>query len=86
MKNTAYFINVGRGKVWPDRRSGGRGGEREIAGAGLDVFEEEPLPSEHKLSGGSAERVDDAAHSGEGRGEYPGAAFSDHSGEMRAGS
>ena len=51
MKKTAYFINVGRGKVCKiddlaDAIAGG-----VIAGCGLDVFEEEPLPSDHKLWG-----------------------------------
>lgn len=51
MKDSAYFINVGRGKVCKidDLADAIEGGE--IAGCGLDVFEEEPLPSEHKLWG-----------------------------------
>lgn len=51
MKRTAYFINVGRGKVCDidDLADAIEGGE--IAGCGLDVFEEEPLPSDHKLWG-----------------------------------
>lgn len=44
MRNTAYFINIGRGgsAVESDLVHALQNGE--IAGAGLDVFEEEPLP------------------------------------------
>ena len=51
MKDSAYFINVGRGKVCniDDLADAIEGGD--IAGCGLDVFEEEPLPPEHKLWG-----------------------------------
>lgn len=51
MKPTAHFINVGRGKVvslhaiTDALRSG------VIAGAALDVFEVEPLPTDHPLWG-----------------------------------
>lgn len=49
MKSTAHFINVGRGKsvvtdALVEALSKGR-----IAGAGLDVTEPEPLPSDHAL-------------------------------------
>ena len=49
MKPTAYFINVGRGKsvVTDDLLSALSNGQ--IAGAGLDVTEPEPLPSDHPL-------------------------------------
>ncbi|MEQ6885900.1 D-2-hydroxyacid dehydrogenase [Salicola sp. Rm-C-2C1-2] len=49
MKPTARLINIGRGPIVDTNalvdalRSG------EIAGAGLDVFEQEPLPSDHPL-------------------------------------
>jgi phosphoglycerate dehydrogenase-like enzyme len=51
MKPNAYFINVGRGRVvrldpLVEALRGGR-----IAGAALDVFEQEPLPAEHPLWG-----------------------------------
>ena len=49
MKPEAYFINIGRGMIvdLADLTEALRAGE--IAGAGLDVFETEPLPSEHPL-------------------------------------
>ena len=51
MKNSAYFINIGRGKVCKldDLTDAIETGE--IAGCGLDVYETEPLPSNHKLWG-----------------------------------
>jgi len=49
MKTTAYFINISRGVV-VDLAALTRALEtRAIAGAGLDVFETEPLPSDHPL-------------------------------------
>ena len=47
MKRTAFFINIGRGMTTrlDDLVAALRAGE--IAGAGLDVFEQEPLPAEH---------------------------------------
>jgi phosphoglycerate dehydrogenase-like enzyme len=49
MKKTAFFINIGRGLTTrlDDLAAAIEAGE--IAGAGLDVFEEEPLPADHKL-------------------------------------
>ena len=49
MKRGAYFINIGRGKTTrlADLVAALEAGE--IAGAGLDVFEQEPLPAEHPL-------------------------------------
>ena len=49
MKRTAYFISIGRGKTTKleDLTTAIESGE--IAGCGLDVFEEEPLPSAHRL-------------------------------------
>jgi len=49
MKSSAFFINVGRGKTvrlddLVDALESG-----QIAGAGLDVYEIEPLPSDHPL-------------------------------------
>jgi phosphoglycerate dehydrogenase-like enzyme len=49
MKRTAFFINIGRGMTTrlDDLVAALRAGE--IAGAGLDVFEQEPLPANHPL-------------------------------------
>jgi phosphoglycerate dehydrogenase-like enzyme len=49
MKRSAYLINVGRGAIvnLADLTAALQAGE--IAGAGLDVFEVEPLPSDHPL-------------------------------------
>ncbi len=49
MKPTAFFINIGRGRTTrlTDLVASLQAGE--IAGAGLDVFEQEPLPPEHPL-------------------------------------
>lgn len=51
MKKSAYLINISRGVVvdLPALTSALQHGE--IAGAGLDVFETEPLPSDHPLWG-----------------------------------
>jgi phosphoglycerate dehydrogenase-like enzyme len=49
MKRTGFFINIGRGMTTKldDLVAALRAGE--IAGAGLDVFEQEPLPADHPL-------------------------------------
>jgi phosphoglycerate dehydrogenase-like enzyme len=49
MKPSGYLINIGRGAIvdLTDLAAALRAGE--IAGAGLDVFETEPLPREHPL-------------------------------------
>ena len=49
MKRTAFLINIGRGMTTrlDDLVAALRAGE--IAGAALDVFEQEPLPAEHPL-------------------------------------
>ena len=49
MRKSAFFINVGRGAtvIIDDLADALHRGE--IAGAGLDVFQEEPLPAGHKL-------------------------------------
>ena len=49
MKPTAYFINIGRGMVCKIDDLADAIESGQIAGAGLDVFEQEPLPSDHKL-------------------------------------
>ncbi len=49
MKHSAFFINIGRGMTTrlDDLAAAIQAGE--IAGAGLDVFEQEPLPAAHSL-------------------------------------
>ena len=49
MKPSAYFINIGRGMTakLDDLTAALQAGD--IAGAGLDVFEVEPLPADHPL-------------------------------------
>ena len=49
MKRRAFFINIGRGSnvILSDLDRALR--EGQIAGAGLDVFQEEPLPKGHPL-------------------------------------
>jgi phosphoglycerate dehydrogenase-like enzyme len=49
MKPTAYLINIGRGVIvdLADLTAALQAGE--VAGAGLDVFETEPLPASHPL-------------------------------------
>jgi phosphoglycerate dehydrogenase-like enzyme len=49
MKPTAYFINIGRGMTTKIDDLANAIESGEIAGAGLDVFEIEPLPSDHRL-------------------------------------
>jgi phosphoglycerate dehydrogenase-like enzyme len=47
MKNTAVFINVGRGAVVVEQALISALNQAIIRGAALDVFETEPLPSDH---------------------------------------
>jgi D-2-hydroxyacid dehydrogenase (NADP+) len=49
MKNTAYIINISRGKTIDQQDLITALQENIIAGAGLDVFEEEPLPDNSPL-------------------------------------
>ncbi|WP_148862000.1 D-2-hydroxyacid dehydrogenase [Marinobacter fonticola] len=49
MKKEARFINIGRGPIVQTNDLVDALKAGDIAGAGLDVFEEEPLPEEHPL-------------------------------------
>ncbi len=49
MKKSAYFINISRGKIVQEAKLIQALQEGWIAGAGLDVFEEEPLPMNSPL-------------------------------------
>jgi phosphoglycerate dehydrogenase-like enzyme len=51
MKRSAYFINIGRGATVDLADLTAALEAKEIAGAGLDVFEIEPLPPDHPLWG-----------------------------------
>ena len=49
MKRSAYLINIGRGAIVRLEDLVDALRDQTIAGAGLDVFEIEPLPTEHPL-------------------------------------
>ena len=49
MKKTAYLINTSRGSIINEDDLIIALSTNEIAGAGIDVYEKEPLPSDHKL-------------------------------------
>lgn len=49
MKKTAYFINVGRGPIVNEEALKNAIDMEKIAGAGIDVFEKEPLQKESPL-------------------------------------
>src|SRR3954464_4060095 len=49
MKPTAFIINTSRGPIIAEPSLLAALGSRKIAGAGLDVFESEPLPLSHPL-------------------------------------
>jgi phosphoglycerate dehydrogenase-like enzyme len=51
MKPTAFFINIGRGETVDEDALLKALKERKIAGAGLDVFWQEPLPPDHPFWG-----------------------------------
>ena len=49
MKKTCFLINTSRGPIINEKDLISALEEDEIAGAGLDVYEIEPLPQDHKL-------------------------------------
>ena len=49
MKKTSFLINTSRGQMIKEDDLVKALEEEKIAGAGLDVFEKEPLPQDHKL-------------------------------------
>ncbi len=51
MKPTAYFVNTARGPIVRQEELTAALQAGQLAGAGLDVFEEEPLPTDHPLIG-----------------------------------
>ena len=51
MKHTAYLVNTSRGPIIDEEALVKALTERTIAGAGLDVFDVEPLPADHPLRG-----------------------------------
>jgi phosphoglycerate dehydrogenase-like enzyme len=51
MKPTAYLINTARGPIIEEKALIAALDERRIAGAGLDVFDIEPLPLDHPFRG-----------------------------------
>jgi phosphoglycerate dehydrogenase-like enzyme len=50
MKRTAYLINTARGPIVSESALVEALEEKRIAGAGLDVFDQEPLPAGHPLT------------------------------------
>jgi D-3-phosphoglycerate dehydrogenase len=50
MKPTAFFINTARGAITDERALTEALEQKRIAGAGLDVFQTEPLPKGHPLT------------------------------------
>ena len=49
MKKTAFLINTSRGPIINEKDLVRALQEEKIAGAGIDVYEKEPLPEDHKL-------------------------------------
>jgi glycerate dehydrogenase len=49
MKNTAIIVNVGRGGIINEKELAHAINNQDIGGAGIDVFEKEPISSDHPL-------------------------------------
>ena len=49
MRSSAVFVNVARGRLVDEAALVAALEAKQIAGAGLDAFEQEPLPSDHPL-------------------------------------
>ena len=62
MKSTAFFINISRGPLVDENALIKILEEERIAGAGLDVFDIEPLPLDHPIR--SLKRVTLSPHTG----------------------
>jgi phosphoglycerate dehydrogenase-like enzyme len=50
MKPTSYVVNIARGPVIDERALVEALQQRKIGGAGLDVYDQEPLPPDHPLT------------------------------------
>jgi len=75
MKPSAYFINTSRAAIVDEQALVAAIRERRIAGAGLDVFNVEPLPADHPLR--SLPNVTLTPHLGYVTREFLGAIYSD---------
>ena len=49
MKKTSFIINTSRGRIINENDLIEALKDEKIAGAGLDVYDKEPLPQDHKL-------------------------------------
>ena len=49
MKKTSFIVNTSRGRIINENDLIEALKDEKIAGAGLDVYDKEPLPQDHKL-------------------------------------